>query len=75
MVSSAKSPDFVKSVAKALAVLRIMNERQTPLTISEIAKDVGISRASARRLLVTLEELDPKGVEALLDASRCRRSR
>lgn len=47
----------VQSLERGLAVLRAMAARDTALTIAEVADRTGLSRASARRLLLTLSDL------------------
>jgi IclR family transcriptional regulator, pca regulon regulatory protein len=47
----------VQSLERGLAVLRSFTARDTALTISEVADRTGLTRATARRLLLTLEEL------------------
>jgi IclR family pca regulon transcriptional regulator len=49
--------DFVGSLAKGLEVLQVFNRERPELTLSEVAKAVGISPAAARRCLLTLKEL------------------
>ena len=52
-----ESENFVQSFAKGLAVLRSFKGDHAGFTLSEISRNAGISRASARRLLLTLEIL------------------
>lgn len=49
--------DFVNSLAKGLAVLQAFNRERPELTVSDVAKAVGITPAAARRCLLTLQEL------------------
>lgn len=49
--------DWVESFARGLAVIRAFDAEHPALTLSEAATRAGISRASARRLLQTLETL------------------
>jgi IclR family pca regulon transcriptional regulator len=49
--------DFIGSLAKGLEVLQAFNRERPELTLSEVAKTVGISPAAARRCLLTLKEL------------------
>src|SRR5262245_50815464 len=51
------SPDFVQSLARGLAVIRAMGRASAPLTIAETASAAGMTRAGARRILLTLEQL------------------
>lgn len=50
-------PERVQSLERGLAVLRTFTVRDTALTISEVAERTGLSRATARRLLLTLADL------------------
>jgi IclR family pca regulon transcriptional regulator len=47
----------VQSLERGLAVLRAFTVEHPALTISDVAVRTGLSRATARRLLLTLEEL------------------
>lgn len=49
--------EYMATLAKGLAVLRAFGERRQPLTVSEAAAACGLSRATARRILRTLNEL------------------
>lgn len=49
--------DFVGSFAKGLSVIKAFSGANTPMTLSEIAAATKLSRAGARRLLLTLTEL------------------
>ncbi|MET4579625.1 IclR family transcriptional regulator domain-containing protein [Ottowia thiooxydans] len=49
--------DRVNSLAKGLQVLLAFGRRHTPMTISEVAKEVSLTPASARRMLLTLVDL------------------
>lgn len=53
----ARSPDFVQSLERGLAVIRSFDRERRSLTLSDVARDTGLSRASARRFLHTLVEL------------------
>ena len=53
----ADSPDYVQSLHRGLAVIRAFDSEHTALTLSEAAARAGLSRAVARRLLMTLEYL------------------
>jgi len=46
----------VKSFARGLQVIKTMAQKQVPLTITEVADCTGLTRAGARRLLLTLQE-------------------
>lgn len=47
----------VQSLERGLSVMRALASRDTSLTIAEVADRTGLSRASARRLLLTLSDL------------------
>ncbi len=49
--------DIVNSFIKGLNVIKAFNAKNTNMTLSDVAKKVDITRASARRLLITLESL------------------
>jgi IclR family pca regulon transcriptional regulator len=49
--------DFVSSLAKGLAVICAFGPDKARMTLSEVALETDLSRAGARRLLLTLEEL------------------
>lgn len=49
--------DFVNSLAKGLSVISSFDADKPEMTISEVAESNGLSRASARRILLTLNEL------------------
>jgi IclR family transcriptional regulator, pca regulon regulatory protein len=51
------SRDFVNSIARALRVVRCFDERHAELSLSEVATRAELTRATARRILLTLVEL------------------
>ena len=51
------SPNFVQSLARGLSVIEAMGASTGPMTLSQAAVATGLSRAAARRLLLTLGEL------------------
>jgi IclR family pca regulon transcriptional regulator len=55
--AAAASGDFVQSLARGLAVIRAFDADHAELTLSEVARRAGITRAAARRFLLTLETL------------------
>jgi IclR family pca regulon transcriptional regulator len=60
MVSRASftdSPDYIQSLARGLQVLCAFNRERPRCTLSEIAAQIGLSRAVARRSLLTLQHL------------------
>jgi len=50
-------PDFVLSLARGLAVIEAFQERPGGVNVGDVAARTGLSRASVRRLLITLERL------------------
>lgn len=50
-------PDFVQSLERGLAVIRCFDETTPQLTLSDVARATGLTRAAARRFLHTLLEL------------------
>jgi IclR family transcriptional regulator, pca regulon regulatory protein len=48
---------FLQGLDRGLAVIRAFSTQAPSLTLSEVAREVGITPATARRILLTLEEL------------------
>jgi IclR family transcriptional regulator, pca regulon regulatory protein len=48
---------FVQSLERGLAVIRAFGEDRPELTLSEVARETGLTRAAARRFLLTLADL------------------
>jgi len=72
-VSQADSDaDFVHSLARGLKVIRAFGVDAPQLTMSDVAKRTGLSRATVRRFLHTLVELGYVGLEGRLYALRPR---
>ena len=53
-----KKSDFVQSLEKGLKVIAIFDDEHREMTLTEVAKKVGLTRANARRILLTLQYLD-----------------
>ncbi|MQY22601.1 IclR family transcriptional regulator domain-containing protein [Nocardia macrotermitis] len=53
----APSSDYVQSLARGLAVIRAFDGEHPRRTLSEVAKHTALTRATARRFLLTLAEL------------------
>ncbi|MFE5286770.1 IclR family transcriptional regulator C-terminal domain-containing protein [Nocardia sp. NPDC056611] len=51
------SSDYVQSLGRGLAVIRAFDAGHPRRTLSEVAKDTDLTRATARRFLLTLVEL------------------
>jgi IclR family pca regulon transcriptional regulator len=49
--------EFVQSLARGLSVIRAFSAENPELTLAEVARITGLSRAAARRFLITLEAL------------------
>jgi IclR family pca regulon transcriptional regulator len=54
---AARTPEFVQSLERGLAVIRAFDAEHPQLTLSEVARATGLTRAAARRFLLTLVEL------------------
>ncbi|MBJ8345806.1 IclR family transcriptional regulator [Antrihabitans sp. YC2-6] len=51
------TPDYVQSLARGLAVIRAFDAEHPRQTLSDVAKATDLTRATARRFLLTLTEL------------------
>ena len=52
-----QNSDFVQSLERGLAVIRAFDEEHRELALSEVARSTGLTRAAARRFLLTLVKL------------------
>jgi IclR family pca regulon transcriptional regulator len=52
-----KSRAYVTALARGLSVMKAFDEQHASLTLSDVARIVGLPRASARRALLTLQSL------------------
>jgi len=50
-----RATDFVESLDRGLRLLQVFGERPAPMSLSEIAKAAELPRATARRILFTLQ--------------------
>jgi IclR family pca regulon transcriptional regulator len=57
MAGRGTGPDFVEALARGLDVLACFDAERPAMTLSEVAAAAGLARPTARRLLLTLEEL------------------
>jgi IclR family pca regulon transcriptional regulator len=57
MAGRGEGPDFVEALARGLDILACFNAERPWLTLTEVATATGLARPTARRLLLTLEEL------------------
>jgi IclR family pca regulon transcriptional regulator len=55
--SEGRAPHFVQSLERGLAVIRAFDEHNVELTLSDVARSTGLTRAAARRFLLTLADL------------------
>ena len=55
--------DFVRALAKGLAVVEAFDARAPSMTLSDVARKTGLSRGTSRRLLLTLVELGYAGFD------------
>jgi IclR family pca regulon transcriptional regulator len=51
----ARATDFVESLDRGLRLLQVFGERTSPMTLSEVAIAAALPRATARRILFTLQ--------------------
>jgi IclR family pca regulon transcriptional regulator len=52
-----RAPYFVQSLERGLAVIRAFDAQHPALTLSDVARATGLTRAAARRFLLTLADL------------------
>jgi len=57
MAGRGTGPDFVEALARGLDVLCGFDEQHRTMTLTEVAEASGLARPTARRLLLTLQEL------------------
>jgi IclR family transcriptional regulator, pca regulon regulatory protein len=57
MSSAVRQADFVQSLERGLAVIKAFSSDTPSMTLSEIAARTGLTRAAARRFLLTLRDL------------------
>jgi IclR family transcriptional regulator, pca regulon regulatory protein len=50
-------PDFIEALARGLDVIRAFGPNRSVMTLSEVAAATSLARPTARRMLLTLEEL------------------
>lgn len=51
------SPDFIEAVARGLDVIRAFQPGQQVMTLASVAATAGLARPTARRMLLTLQQL------------------
>jgi IclR family transcriptional regulator, pca regulon regulatory protein len=52
-----RKSDFVQSLERGLSVIRAFDEEHREMTLSDVARATGLTRAAARRFLLTLVKL------------------
>jgi IclR family transcriptional regulator, pca regulon regulatory protein len=57
MAGRGVGPDFVEALARGLDILTCFDAGRPTMTLSEVSEATGLARPTARRLLLTLEEL------------------
>src|SRR5258708_10957007 len=57
MMRGETGPDFIEALARGLDVIRAFGPNRPIMTLSEVAAATGLARPTARRMLLTLEEL------------------
>jgi IclR family transcriptional regulator, pca regulon regulatory protein len=57
MAGRGHGPDFVEALARGLDILAAFGADHRAMSLSEVAASAGLARPTARRLLLTLEEL------------------
>ena len=57
MPQRGEGPDFIEALARGLDVIRAFHADRPRLTLSEVATATGLARPTARRILLTLQEL------------------
>ena len=57
MAGRGSGPDFVESLARGLDVLRCFDASHRSMSLADVATATGLARPTARRLLLTLQEL------------------
>ena len=54
---SGRSPDFLEALARGLSILTAFDGSRPQMTLSDVARNVDLPRATVRRALYTLEQL------------------
>ncbi|MFI4921413.1 MAG: helix-turn-helix domain-containing protein, partial [Gammaproteobacteria bacterium] len=57
MMRGETGPDFIEALARGLDVIRAFKPNQPVMTLSEVATAARLARPTARRMLLTLEDL------------------
>jgi IclR family pca regulon transcriptional regulator len=67
-----RTAGFVQSLERGLAVIRVFDSEHPELTLSEVARATGLTRAAARRFMHTLVDLGYMGTDGRLFSLRPR---
>lgn len=70
--TAARQTAYVQSLERGLAVIRAFDATRPELTLSEVARQTGLTRAAARRFLLTLVHLGYVGTDGRLFSLRPR---
>ncbi|WP_418606988.1 helix-turn-helix domain-containing protein [Georgenia sp. SUBG003] len=57
MAQDGRGPDFIEALSRGLTVLKSFSPVRPAMTLSEVAQAADLARPTARRILLTLEEL------------------
>jgi IclR family transcriptional regulator, pca regulon regulatory protein len=57
MGRSDTGPDFIEALARGIDVIRAFSSAERTMALSEVAEATGLARPTARRILLTLQEL------------------
>lgn len=57
-MSPERSPEFIEAISRGLSVITAFSAEYPSLTLSQVAKATGLARPTARRILMTLQELE-----------------
>jgi len=57
MAQRGEGPDFIEALARGLDVIRAFGADRRRMTLTEVAAATGLARPTARRILLTLQEL------------------
>jgi len=63
VTDGSNAANFVQSLDRGLAVIKAFSDAAPRLTLAEVARATGLSRAAARRFLLTLESLGYVGTD------------
>ena len=57
MARRGEGPDFIEALARGLDVIRVFDADRAQMSLAEVATAADLARPTARRILLTLEEL------------------